>query len=249
MEKDYYMNLVPFFDTYLGLKYNRTVKGTENIPYTPGIFAINHLHIDDSLIVAAEYARETGNPLRFAAKSEYYDAEHGINGKGLLGPQVKWFMEHTHQIPVYREDSTRAYPFLERGVLAALRNGDSVALHPEGTRSLDGRLNKFRPGVARIAIQGVAKPYDLGGLADVPIIPTGIIYTNMPGLRRTHVSTEFGEPIYTRDFVRMAGRTASRATVAAALTEVLENRVAALTGQERSGIVAPLPSQRATESE
>ena len=48
-----------------------------------------------------------------------------------------------------------------------LEQGNAVALYPEGTRSLDGRLYKGRTGVAFLALQTGA-----------PVVPVGLIGTD-----------------------------------------------------------------------
>ena len=64
-----------------------------------------------------------------------------------------------------REGGRAALTALDAAI-PALRAGDLVGVYPEGTRSPDGRLYRGRTGAARLAL-----------LAEVPIIPVGIIGT------------------------------------------------------------------------
>ena len=45
--------------------------------------------------------------------------------------------------------------------------GKALGIYPEGTRSPDGRLHKFRTGVARLALRSGA-----------PVVPVGLIGTD-----------------------------------------------------------------------
>ncbi len=53
-----------------------------------------------------------------------------------------------------------------RKIVSVVRSGELVGIYPEGTRSKDGRMQAFQPGVALAA-----------RLADAPIVPVGIAGT------------------------------------------------------------------------
>jgi 1-acyl-sn-glycerol-3-phosphate acyltransferase len=69
-------------------------------------------------------------------------------------------------IRVDRKNREQALDAVERGVLA-LKAGKSFLVYPEGTRSLDGRLQKFKKGVFVMAIR-----------AGSPIIPISVSGSN-----------------------------------------------------------------------
>ena len=83
-----------------------------------------------------------------------------------------------------------------------LAQGKALGIYPEGTRSPDGRLHKFRTGVARLALRSGA-----------PVVPVGLIGTDRvlrEGERRWHrapVEVHYGPPL---DF---SGRSRGRALV------------------------------------
>jgi len=230
VEKDYYMRAAPLINAVLNLRYERHVTGEDNIPQVAAMYAINHYRIEDSLLVASEITKQTGTPLRFGAKSEYFEGG-GLDDHGKLGRSVKWFMENTHQISVERESNPRSFINLKNAAGQAFSRGDSVGLHPEGTRSKDGRLNKFKSGVARIAMA-----------FEVPIVPVGLVY-HPPDHRfgRTLVEMNFGEPMMFEDYDTFPYKLLSVAKRAEHVTNVLERRVADLSGQERSHKFAVLP--------
>jgi len=63
-------------------------------------------------------------------------------------------------IPVERNGNT--IPAMKRG-LACIRDGYTMLIHPEGTRTRDGKMHEFKGGAAKLAID-----------ANVPIIPVRI---------------------------------------------------------------------------
>lgn len=230
---DAYKLVYPAIKFGLERKYDLEISGQHNIPDTPAIYTPNHIEFVDSLFVAEAYTESTGIPMRFLAKQEYFDGK-GIDDNGKLGRTMKWFMEHTRMIPVDREDmNPRAFQQLQLHVANRLDNGDSVALHPEGTRSKDGRLHKFKSGASRIAIA-----------LSVPIVPTGIVYTEYSNKRKVHVDVEFGKPIEPEEFVKVPYSLLPTKQKAEHFIQVAEDRVADMTGMPQSGTFAQLRKLR-----
>lgn len=238
-ETDKYMKTVPFVMAYLKLKYPHIhTTGRENIPEGPAMFVANHLRFDDSLIIAAAYAHYMKRPIRLGAKSEYFEGL-GINNKGLLGKPIKKFVDSTQQIPVYRSDNMRGAVTLGKEIKHRFGMGEAILLHAEGTRSTDGRLNKFQLGAAGFAIK-----------YSVPLVPTSITYPKFGLLTVPHL--EFGEPLmppdYGMEFTHyqlvpdgvidtFVPRLMKQSDRIAAVSNIAEQRVAAMSGQERSGVL------------
>jgi len=230
---DYYKPLAPVFRFGLDRKFERDVSGIENIPDQPAIYAPNHIRFEDSLLVATSYTEATGIPMRFAAKQEYFDGK-GMDDKGKLGRTVRWIMEHGRMIPVDREASSpRAFQHLQEQVGDRLSHGDAVALHPEGTRSEDGRLHKFKSGASRIALT-----------YGVPIVPVGIVYSKYSNNRKTHVSIEFGQPVMPDEYKHLPYTLLPGRQKAEHLIQVVEDRVSDITGMPQSGTFAQLRKLR-----
>lgn len=230
---DFYKGLYPIFKFGLDVKFDRSVSGVENIPDQPAIYTPNHIRFADSPLVAASYTEATGLPMRFAAKQEYFDGK-GINDNGKLGKTMQWFMEHSHMIPVEREGKNpRAFQLLQAAVADRIEHGDAVALHPEGTRSNDGRLHKFKSGASRIAIA-----------LSVPIVPVGLVYTEYSNRRKTHVAIEFGRPIMPEEYTALPYSLLPARQKAEHFIQVAENRVADMTGMPQSGVFAQLRKLR-----
>jgi 1-acyl-sn-glycerol-3-phosphate acyltransferase len=195
-----------------------TVEGLEHVPVAGGaVLAGNHLSVADEYIMGAVVPRH----IAFWAKSEYF------NGRGVRGWAMKALMQGLGAIEVNREGGRAALTALDAAI-PALRGGDLVGVYPEGTRSPDGRLYRGRTGAARLAL-----------LAEVPIIPVGVIGTEkvqpigskIPrfGVR---VTIRFGKPM---DYT---GRSFDSSTLRAITDEVMRT-IQRLTGQEYVGRYAP----------
>lgn len=230
---DAYKVLWPAVRAGLDRKFDREVLGTENIPDTPAIYAPNHIRFEDSPLVAVSYTEATGIPMRFAAKQEYFDGR-GMNDKGKYGRTIRWVVEHARMIPVDREGiNLRAFQELQAQVQDRLEHGDAVALHPEGTRSEDGRLHKFKSGAARMAIA-----------LSVPIVPVGVVYTTSTNERKAHATIQFGEPVMPEEYKSAPYSLLPGRQKAEHLIQTIENRVADMTGMDQTGTFAQLRKLR-----
>jgi len=94
-------------------------------------------------------------------------------------------------VPVDRRNREQALEAVEKGV-QALKAGKSFLVYPEGTRSPDGRLQRFKKGVFVMAIK-----------AGAPIVPISVSGSNkiMPKgefvIRPGRVRITFHEPVAT----------------------------------------------------
>lgn len=193
--------------------YRPRIEGRRNVPRTgPVILASNHLSFIDSFVIPAFAPR----PVYFLAKSSYFE------GSGIAGWFSRTFFTAIGATPVERGAGQAALDALDqqRRILASRR---AIALYPEGTRSLDGRLYKGRTGVAFLALETGA-----------PVVPVGLIGTNeaMPvGAKwprlRPRVTVRYGEPI---DLTSHGPATSGRARRAA--TDEIMAAIHALSGQE-----------------
>lgn len=77
-------------------------------------------------------------------------------------PLFGWGLKFGSYIPIDRGRSVMAQKSLDAAI-AKIRNGESVLLFAEGTRTLDGRLQPFKRGAFHIAVQ-----------AGVPVVPLTI---------------------------------------------------------------------------
>jgi len=149
------------------------VKGRENIPSQgPLLIAANHLSLADPPLLGYSLNRKA----TFMAKEE------------LFRPRViGYLLSSFGAFPVHRGRLDRK---AIRQAYQVLTDGLALVMFPEGTRSLNDRLQSALPGPALIAIRSGA-----------PILPIGIIGTEkIRGvtwlLRRPQIMVNIGQPFY-----------------------------------------------------
>jgi 1-acyl-sn-glycerol-3-phosphate acyltransferase len=124
------------------------VSGRENVPATGGVlFVANHQSNFDIPILIGHIPRDKG----FIAKLEL-----------LKVPSFGRWMRNIGCIFIDRRDARQSLTAMN---LAAerLKEGHSLVIFPEGTRSNDGTLGQFKPGSLKLAMK-----------AKVPIVPVTI---------------------------------------------------------------------------
>lgn len=197
----------------LRLAYRPEMLGVDNVPSTGAvIIAGNHLSVADEVFTPLAAKRQ----VHYLAKSEYFTTP------GAKGWVMAQFFGGMGLVPVNRDATAAAAASLDVCV-EVLRQGKAFGIYPEGTRSEDGRLHKFRTGVARIALRSGA-----------PVVPVGLVGTrrvHAPGQRMWRiapVSVRFGAPL---DF---SGRPEDErsARMLREITEQIRQAVQDLTGQD-----------------
>ncbi|MFI7003511.1 lysophospholipid acyltransferase family protein [Nocardia sp. NPDC050175] len=157
------------------------VEGLDHVPRTgPVIVAANHLAVIDSLYLALVLPRR----VTFLAKQEYF------TGTGLRGRFKRWFFSATGQVPVDRTGGSAAADALA-AASRILEAGGVWAIHPEGTRSPDGRIYRGRTGTLRVAMAT--------GAPVIPVVLAGTDRVNprnsrLPRFGKVRIS--FGTPRY-----------------------------------------------------
>jgi 1-acyl-sn-glycerol-3-phosphate acyltransferase len=188
------------------------VSGQRHVPRTgPAIIAANHLSAADEVFTPITAGRQ----VLYFAKSEYF------TGPGLRGRVTAAVFREFGHVPVDRSDPKAAASTIEVGA-ELLAQGKALGIYPEGTRSPDGRLHKFRTGAARLALRTGA-----------PVIPVGLVGTDrvlIQGDRRWHraaVAVHYGPPL---DF---SGRPEDErsARVLREVSETIRKAVQELSGQ------------------
>lgn len=124
------------------------VSGLEHAPAGPAVYAANHASALDILIVFGHL------PVDFRI----------IYKKSLsLVPLVGWAIRLGGHIPIDRGNPFRARRSLDAAA-RRIRGGTSVVVFPEGTRSPDGAVRRFKRGSFGLAIE-----------AGVPVVPVSLI--------------------------------------------------------------------------
>lgn len=155
------------------------VAGLENLPDT------------GSYIVAANHASHLDPPIvgQFLPRQVAFFARKTLWKPGFAA----WWLDKVGTIPVDRDGGVSLDAI--RRVLQALSGGRVVIMFPEGTRSLDGKLQAPRPGIGMLACK-----------AQVPVVPARVFgsfeaFGKRGALRLgTPVSVTFGRPLAPAEF-------------------------------------------------
>ncbi len=148
------------------LWYDLKIEGRENIPKKGNfVYASNHRsYADPVLVVIGGRGRYA-----FMAKSELFQ-----------NPIFGWLIRSLGAFPVER--GTGDMEALNRAV-STVEKGENLLIFPEGTRSLDGRVGRGKPGVALIAAR-----------AKADVIPVGISFEGKLHFR-SRIIVRYGAPI------------------------------------------------------
>jgi len=122
-------------------------QGRERLPWRgPAVIVANHLSLVDILVLYGLY-----RPFKWVSKAELFRV-----------PVVGWNMVINDYVRLRRGDRDSIRAMMEH-CRAHLARGSPVLIFPEGTRSPDGRLQAFKDGAFRLAME-----------AKVPVIPVAI---------------------------------------------------------------------------
>lgn len=136
------VNGVMFFVRLVGVKVR--VVGAERIPSGTCLFVANHTSSADAPAVVGAI------PRRIAILLKESLFKWPIAGQAFT---------LAHFVPVNRSSRESAMGSVEKAT-AAMKEGQSFLMYPEGTRSPDGRLQEFKKGAVVMAIS-----------AGVPLVP------------------------------------------------------------------------------
>lgn len=126
------------------------VRGLEHVQrHRAQVFVANHQGFFDIFALAGYLPVQ----LRWMAKASLFRI-----------PLVGWSMYAADYIPVLRTDRKSAYRAFLQGI-EKLKGGASIVIFPEGTRSEDGRIGRFKKGGTLLALRAGAPlvPVTLAG--------------------------------------------------------------------------------------
>lgn len=124
-----------------------SLHGIQHIPRTgPVVVAANHVSYADPVLITIPIRR----PL-------YYMAWRRLFEVPMLGGVIR-------RLRAFPVETESADPRAPREALRLLQSGEAVLIFPEGGRTHDGRLQRFKPGAFRLACS-----------AGAPVLPVTIV--------------------------------------------------------------------------
>jgi 1-acyl-sn-glycerol-3-phosphate acyltransferase len=166
------INGVMFFVRAVGVRVR--VEGRDRIPPGVCLFVANHTSSADAPAVVGAIPRRIAILLKESL---------------FKWPIVGQAFRSVHFIPVNRSVHESAIASVEKAA-ETLRGGQSMLIYPEGTRSPDGRLQRFKKGAVVMAIKA--------GVPIVPIACSGaqkIMEKRSMEIHPGEILVEFLEPI------------------------------------------------------
>jgi len=155
-----------------------TTQGLENIPPDqPMILVSNHQSAADIPILLAYLPVH----FRFAVKKELFSI-----------PIFGWYLREADHFSVDRQAVLSAYKILTQ-MIRILKAGGKVLIFPEGTRSWDGTLGKFKRGSLMAAFQSGAPVIPVAISGSFNILPRGAKL-----FKPVKVKLSVGKPVYIR---------------------------------------------------
>lgn len=174
-----YLLLQKLLILYFRLAYNHEVKGLHHVLGCKQgcIIAANHTSFLDPPLIGASIPY----PVHFLAKSELFH-----------NPLMRLLITQLNAIPLTQRIDHKAF----KKLTASSREGITVVIFPEGTRTPEGTLEPFSPGVALLAksLNIPVVPAYIHGAFD--IWPTSRFFPHLRG--KTTIA--FGPPLNLHDF-------------------------------------------------
>lgn len=148
-------------------------RGKENLPAEGGgLLVSNHQSFLDPLMIGLPLNR----PVSFMARDSLFRVP-------ILGP----FLRQEFVIPISRKAaSSQSF----RAAIQNIENGNFVGIFPEGTRSTDGEVGRFKPGFLALLKRTECDIYPIGVAGAFRALPRGAWF-----LHPQPVRVVFGEPI------------------------------------------------------
>lgn len=156
-------------------------RGKEHLPDGGALLVANHQSFLDPLLMGVALKR----PISFLARDSLFRV-----------PIVGSILRATYVMPIRRDAAGSV-----REPIRRLRHGFYVGVFPEGTRTEDGSVGKFKPGFVSLVRR-----------ANVPVVPVGIAgaFESYPRTRRFpfpgRIRVVYGEPISADEAAALAAK-------------------------------------------
>jgi 1-acyl-sn-glycerol-3-phosphate acyltransferase len=200
------------------------IEGVHNLRDEPLVIAANHSSYVDDLIIPYIIIVKMKKKFTVFVNSRYY--------KNYF---YRRFLSHYGGIPVDVskdiKDENRRRVTNEKAIKEAvdsLRDGKIFLIFPEGERSPDGKIQKAKTGVARVALTARVPVIPVGIEGSYDILPKGAAF---PKFKRVDVVV--GEPL---TFDNYYGKEEDYATLEEVTTTIMRE-IARLVGQEYHNVI------------
>ncbi|WP_216830234.1 lysophospholipid acyltransferase family protein [Alkalihalobacterium elongatum] len=159
-----------------------TVERMENVPSEGAVLFVSNHQGDFDIPLLLGYIDK---PKGFISKEEVRKV-----------PIVGWWMTVINCVFMQRKDRRQSLQAIDEGA-KLLRNGHSLVVFPEGTRSKGNEMGRFKAGSFRLALQ-----------SNVPIVPVSIngsykLFEEKRLIQPGAVEIKVGKPIYHREYKDM----------------------------------------------
>jgi len=159
----------------------KKISGLQNLPKDKGfIIAPNHSSYIEHIMISCIVIPHLNKKLHIIAKKEHFQSI----------TQNSWhkiWKKYITYIPIDREHGKSALKLAQ----SYLKRGNVLLIYPEGTRTLTGKLQQGKTGIARLVLWAKVPVIPLGIKGTFEILPKG---KNIPKLKRA--TFNFGKPIY-----------------------------------------------------
>ncbi len=169
--------------------WSKLILASAGVKYS--VHGLDHLDSKQNYIFAGNHESPFDIPLAFAGIKHHVISISKIEYKWI--PIFGWAMQAAKHIFIDRHNHAKAIESLKKAALSLKNNPRSILLFPEGTRSTDGKIHKFKKGGLLLAIE-----------AQFPVVPMALCGTSdvaVKGartLKSASVELRIGKPIETK---------------------------------------------------
>ncbi len=155
------------------------------------VYGLDRLNPEQNYVFAGNHESPFDIPLAFAGIKHHLISISKIEYKWI--PIFGWAMQAAKHIFIDRQNHIKALESLKEAALGLKKNPRSILLFPEGTRSKDGKIHKFKKGGFLLAIE-----------TQFPVVPMALCGTSDVAtkgahkLKSTPVELHIGKPINTK---------------------------------------------------
>jgi 1-acyl-sn-glycerol-3-phosphate acyltransferase len=169
--------------------WSKLILSSANVKYS--VYGLDHLDLKQNYVFAGNHESPFDIPLAFAGIKHHIISISKIEYKWI--PIFGWAMQAAKHIFIDRHNHAKALESLNKAALSLKRNPRSILLFPEGTRSTDGKIHKFKKGGLLLAIETKfpVVPMALCGTSDVAV-------KGARKLKSASIELRIGKPIDTK---------------------------------------------------